>query len=443
MTSSPQGGLLLGNLNQVRKDPLGFFSMCAREHGDFVPLRFGPKRGVFLNNPDYIAYIMDEHPDKFVKGPGANAMKVVFGNGLLLSEGKVWQRQHDMALPAQDEKHVRSHVTIMVDFASRMIGSWSDGQPIDIHGEMMLLALQQMAKIFFDVDITQDVNKEFGEALGQLQERAAATLDNLLLPAPQSLPTARNRRLGKVMRRFDDMLYELIKQRQVDGKDHGDFLSVMLAARDQGGKPMSHKQLRDDIVTIILSTETIPLTLMYAVYLLSTHANIQQPVAEEVDKVIGDRAPSVADQESLPLVQKVIMETLRLYPPIYATDRIALENLDIDGHRVDKGTTLFSCQWVMHRDPRFYEDPEGFRPSRWTPEFMRGLPKYAYFPYGAGPRRCYGEPLGISGTLVGLATLIQACRFTLVPGETLDIKPELIIRPKHPIMVTVNKRHSA
>lgn len=435
----PKGNLIVGNLQEVRRDPLSFFLMCARDYGDFVPLTFGPKRAIFLNHPDYVEYVTVRHPDKFTKSPGANAMRPVFGNGLLISEGNFWQRQHDMVEPAFSMERCASYVDTMVAYTLSWLESLRDGETRDVHRDMLRLTLESMVEIFFAVDPHGD-GRELTEALDTVQQLGRLPLDHLLIPRPESIPSARNRRLQAALRRFNDLLYDLIKERKADLQDRGDVLSVMLMAKDAEGQSMTNKQLRDDIVTIILSTETMPLTLAYSCYLLSKHPDVQARVAGEAEAVFKGETPALKHRRELEYTQMVVTEVLRLFPPIYAIDRVATEDLNIGGHTVEAGTTIFISQYAMHRDPRYYEDPEAFSPERWTPDFVRQLPTFAYFPMGAGPRRCLGSQLGINGSVLLLATMVRACRFSLVSGESVELQPALILRPTQGIRMVINRR---
>jgi cytochrome P450 len=241
--------------------------------------------------------------------------------------------------------------------------------------------------------------------------------------------------------RLEEILYRIIRQRRTSGRDAGDLLSMLLAAQDEDGSRMTDQQLRDEAMTIFLAGhETTALALSWAWYLLSQHREAEARLVEELRTVLGERAPSVEDLPQLRYAEMVVKETLRLYPPAFSTGREALQACEIGGYQVPAGTQIIMSQWVTHRDPRFFDQPQQFNPDRWTDDFIKHLPKYAYFPFGGGPRLCIGNSFAMMEAVLILATIAQRFQLELVPGQSVTPWPSITLRPKDGIKMQVQQR---
>ncbi len=435
---SPPGSWLFGHLFELQRDMLGFVTRCARELGDVVAWRLGRHRVYQINHPDLIEEVLVKNNRNFTKDFSLQLYRPVIGNGLLTSEGDFWLRQRRLIQPAFLRQRLAAYGEIMTAYARRMLDDWHDGQTFDMHEQMMRLTLYIAAKTLFDADMGEEAG-DVGEAL----EEALRCIDTrLLFHPPLWIPTPGNRRLNRAVRRLDSHLFRMIEQRRASGKDHGDFLSLLLNARDEddGGR-MTDRQLRDEAMTLFLAGhETTALALTWTWYLLAQNPEVVAKLHAELDAVLAGREPTVADLPRLRYAERVVTESMRLYPPAYGLAREAVADCEIGGYRVPAGTTLYFLQWVVQRDPRFFPDPDAFNPDRWTEEFTQRLPKYAYFPFGGGPRLCIGNSFAMMEAVLALATVAQRYRVELVPDQEVKLWPSITLRPKDGIRVVVRQR---
>jgi len=434
----PQGTWLGGNLPEFRRDRLDFLTRCARAFGDFVSLRFGPRRIILVSDPDAIEAILVAHNQNFIKHFALRLNPVVLGKGLLTSAGDFWLRQRRLMQPAFQRQRVAAFGTLMVDYTQRMLDAWQPGQAVDILAEMMELTLRIAAKSLFDADVKGEA-REVGEALHVAQDCFIRRF-NASIPLPPSFPTPSALRLKRAVRTLDRIIYGFIEQRRAGGPDRGDLLSLLLQAREEDGTRMTDRQLRDEAMTLFLAGhETTALTLAWAWFALASHPEEEAKLAAEVQEVLHGRLPTVADLPQLRFTERVVQETMRLYPPAYVIGREALHPYEVGGYDVPAGTTLLMSQWVVQRDGRHFPDPDAFRPDRWR----EGEPKphkYAYFPFGGGPRLCIGNTFAMMETVLVLATIAQRYRFTLQPGHVVEPWPTFTLRPRDGIKAVLARR---
>jgi cytochrome P450 len=436
----PKGSLLGGNLSEFRRDRLDFLTRCARTYGDFVSLRLGPRRVILVSDPDAIEHVLVTAGRHFVKHFALRMSPLILGNGLLTSEGDFWLRQRRLAQPAFQRGRVAGYAGVMVDYAERMLAGWRAGEPRDLLAEMSRLTLAIAAKTLFDADADDKANA-VRSALEVSQQHFIRRF-NSLVPIPVSIPTPGNLRLRRAVRQLDVVIYEFIRQRRAGGAEKGDLLSMLLHARDEGdGGRMTDRQLRDEAMTLFLAGhETTALALSWTWFLLATHPEAEARLLEELRGALGGRAPTVEDWPRLKYTERVVTEAMRLYPPAYVIGREATSAVEVGGYTVPKGMTLLMSQWVVHRDPRWYESPEKFRPERWEGERAKALPKYAYFPFGGGPRLCIGNTFALMEAVLVVATIAQRFRFRLVPGQTVEPSPTFTLRPQSGIKVVLEGR---
>ncbi len=389
-------GPRIGRLEAVRafrRDSLGLFELAA-SHGDVAFFRAGPFGIYVLSHPDLVKDILVVRHRDVMKGRGLQALKELLGEGLLTSEGDFHRKQRRTIQPIFRHDRIRGYGDAMVEQAERTADGWIDGATVDVHQEMYRLTLAIVGRTLFDRDIEAEDAREVSEALGsglELFDR----LMSLFAPLLSRLPLPKTRQLNRARARLDAVIYGMIEERRRTGADGDDLLSLLLRARDEEGDGggMTDRQLRDEAMTIFLAGhETTSVALTWTWYLLSQHPEAETRLHAELDEVLGERPPAVDDLPRLPYTEMVLTESMRLYPPAYVLGRTALEDLDLLGYRVPKGATMLASQWVIHRDPRWFDEPLEFRPERWTPETRVSLPRYAYFPFGAGPRICIGEP---------------------------------------------------
>lgn len=437
----PLGSFLLGVMPEFNRDSLGFIERLARDYGDVVRARFFYVVSYFLYHPDHIEQVLTTNNRNFIKPRSVRSPFFcrLVGNGLLTSEGEFWRRQRRLAQPAFHRERINAYSKVMVAYAEEMTATWREGETRDIHQDMTHLTMQIVTRTLFNTDVTHDA-EHISEALQVIVEpfSSQATLKWIM---DNRLPTRTNRRFHEAVRQIDDFIYRIINQRRASGEDHGDLLSMLLQAQDEDGSQMSDQQLRDETMTLFLAGyETTSLALAWAWYLLAQHPETEQKLWQELDEVLGGRAPEMTDMPRLRYTEMIAKETMRLYPPAYIVGREAIKDCEIGGYHVRAGTQLFMPTWVVHRDARFFDSPAEFKPERWTPEFISQLPRYAYFPFGGGPRGCIGNQFAMMEFILLLATIAQKFQLRLVPEHKVTLYPAMSLRPRHGIKMTIHQR---
>jgi len=422
----------------MQQNPLDYFTAMAREYGDVSGMRIGKFRSLFINHPDLIEDVLVNNSRKYHKGRILQANKYLFGEGLLTSEGDFWLRQRRLAQPAFHRARVSAYAATMAEYTEQLIATWRNGEERDIHEEMMQLALRIVGKTLFDADVTRDA-KEVGETLDILLHIAANFGRTILVPL--WVPTPRNIRAKLGIKRLEKVIYRIIADRRASGRDTGDLLSILLQAQDQDGTHMNDRQLRDETITLFLAGhETTANTLSWTWWLLAQNPAVEKRLHEELDGVLGGRAPTVDDLPKLTYLSQVLTESLRLYPTAWGMARLAAEEHEIAGYPVRPGYGVAFAQWVMHRDARWFDAPLEFRPERWEHDLAKQLPRFAYFPFGGGPRQCIGNTFALMEASVVLATVGQRFRFALAPDHKVTPLASITLRPKNGIQVRLEAR---
>ena len=436
----PKGSFLSGNLPELSKDLLGFFTMCARQYGPIVQLRLGNMPALLLNDPGLIEYVLVTNNRNFIKHTFFwRHVTAVFGDGLLTSEGKFWVRQRQLIQPAFHRERIAAYSEVMVDYTKKMLDTWQDQEVRDVHQDMMHLTSKIVAMTLFGAQVERDV--EAMTAAFEVITEEFAVRFRRLVRIPDWVPTPNNLRYRKAVSRLDEVIYGIIRQRRVTGRDSWDLLSILLHAQDEEGSRMTDQQLRDETITLFLAgQETTALVLSWTWYLLEQYPTIEAKLWEELRSVLGDWTPTIADLPRLPYAEMVVKESMRLYPPAYTLGREALQECEIGGYQIPAKTTLFMSQWVMHRDPRYFDRPEEFNPDRWGNDLAKRLPAYAYFPFGGGPRHCIGHAFAMTEAVLLLATIAQRFHFTLVPEHPIQPYPSITLRPRYGIRMVLSKR---
>ncbi len=437
LPASPLFGFLA-----FRRDPLAFLSSLARDYGDIVHFRMGPQHTYMLNHPDLVREVLVTHQDAFMKGRALQRSKRLLGEGLLTSEGAHHRRQRRLVQPAFHRQRIEAYGEVMIAYAARTAAQWHDGQTLDVAHEMMRLTLAIVAKTLFDADVeadTEDVGAAFTEIMSLFQM--------LMLPYSEyleKLPLPATRRFERARARLDAVIYRIIEARRREGRDHGDLLSMLISAQDSEGDggSMSDEQLRDELMTIFLAGhETTANALAWVWYLLATHPEVERKLHAEIDEVLGDRpAPAVSDYPRLRYTEMVVTETMRLYPPAWVVGRLALRDVPVREYVVPRGALVLVSQYVLHRDARFFPAPARFDPERFAPAARETRPVYAYFPFGAGARRCIGEGFAWMEAVLLVATIARRFRLALVPGQNVMPHPRITLRPKAGIQMTIARR---
>jgi cytochrome P450 len=438
----PRTLLPLGHLRAIRHNLLGFLSSIARTYGDVAYFRVAGRGVALLNHPDHVKDVLLTHDGNFVKGLPLNLARRLVGEGLLTSEGDFHARQSRAIQPAFRPQRIRGYGPVMTAATEEWASRWDEGVTLDLHEELSRLTTTIAAKTLFDLDLdagtASGIDRALEDAL-QLFPWVGVPFLELIL----KLPLPKVRRFNRAKAYLDATIRGLIDTRRADGTDHGDLLSVLLAAQDAGfeGEHMTDAQVQDEALTLFLTSfDTVSLALTWTLYALSRHPDIEARLMAEIDAVLGGRTPTVDDLPSLSLSRMVLSESIRLYPPIYAIAREAVEAFPVAGYTIPAGTLILMSPYVLQRDGRFFAEPERFDPWRWSAERGERPPTFAYFPFGGGPRRCLGQGYAWQeGTLL-LATLLQRWRFEPLAGHEVVIRPLINLRPQDGMPMMVRRR---
>ena len=445
----PRINLLLAVVGQLLPrifpyDPLAFGLGVARQFGDVAYYRVGPIHVYQLNHPDLARQILVEQPEKFLKARFIKrAFRPFAGNGLLTSDGMLWKQQRKLMQPAFHHGHVAAYGGVMVAHTRRLIDGVQDGQVREISADMTKLTLGIVVKALFGADFTREADEVGGLMTAVLD--AANQRINSAVQIPEWVPTRRNLLERRALGRLDAMLQDLIRRRRASAEHTGDLLSMLLTAVDEdSGARMSDRQLRDEMMTLFLAGhETTANALTWMLYLVSQHPAIEARLLDELHRVLAGRDPAAGDLPSLPYTEMVVREAIRLYPPAPGFAREPIEDIHIGGYDVPKGSLVSVITYALHRDPRFFDHPDTFDPERFAPGWEDRIPRYAYLPFGGGPRVCIGNGFAMMEARLILATLLQRCQLSLEPGQEIVPVQLVTVRPKHGIRMRVKMRPPA
>lgn len=437
----PKGHFLLGNVLELAPDWIGYCTRAVRQYGDTVLVKFLHIPVCLVGNADGIESILVTNYANFVKSRDYRAMEPLMGRGLLTNEGDSWRRQRKLIQPAFDHDDILRYARIMVERTEEMLSQWHDGQTLDIHEEMMRLTLGIAAQSLFGADISEYSKAVSGAIKVAMEQFNLSASLALLLPETWRIPQTPSLRRG--VRGLDQVTSEIISRRRASRERHSDLLQMLLEARDAEGNPMSEQQLRDELRTLLLAGhETTAVGLSWTWYLLAQHPEVEAKLQEEVEAVLGERAPRAADLRQLRYTEMVLKESMRLYPPAWSVGRRGLAPITINGYEFPAGMYFFLSQWITQRDPRYFTDPERFDPERWREDPVKAgkVPRFAYFPFGAGPRVCIGAGFAMMEATLLLAAMAQKFTMQLVPGHPVEPLASVTLRPKRGIKVVLHRR---
>ncbi|MCW2542421.1 MAG: Unspecific monooxygenase [Frankiales bacterium] len=431
--SGPRGNLVTGSLKQYRTDLLGFLERCAKDYGDFVPVRVAFRRGCLIGSSDLIGDVLVRQHRDFRKVFPLRMNRCFLGEGMLTSEGEQWRRDRRLAQPAFHAERIAGYGQVITDEAMRTAAEWRAAGPgavRDVQQEMMHLALRAIVRCMFDTAAPLD-SARISHSLDVVQRRMEDRY-RALVPLPDSAWTPRNVPLRLALRELDQTVYGIIDERRDSGVDGPDLLSMLMQARYEDDTGLTDGQLRDQITTILFAGhETTALALAWSWHLLAQNPHVDSWLQSELDMALGGRTPTVADVPRLGAVTQIVKEAMRLYPPVYAFGRDAIRDTEIGGRAVNAGTSMIISPWVIHRDPRIFADPLAFQPARWTPQFERSLPKFGYVPFGGGARMCMGKGFAMIEAVLILATLRQTHRLEAIPGHAVELWPTFTLRSRN------------
>lgn len=435
----PPGKFLLGRLPMASADPLASLSAWARRYGDVYHYRALGRHVCVVSHPADIESILVKRPQDFTKGRGLQVNRRLFGNGLLTSEGTAWRAQRQLCQPSFSGERVNDYGGVMVRYATEMIEQWRNGETRALDRDLSLLTIRVVTRALFGVEAGR-LAEDVARCLKPVME--FNTRGRILLPAMRFLPTPASMRYRKAARQLDRVVDQIIHMRRTAVTDREDLLALLLRANDDH-RGMSSSLLRDEVMTLLLAGhETTALTLQWAFYLLSRHPEVEAALLKEIREVLGERPPAAQDLSSLVYAGRLIKETLRLYPPAYVMVRSAARDIELGGYRVPRGTSILMSQWIVHHDPRYYSEPERFNPGRWTPEFATQLPRFAYFPFGGGPRACIGASFALTEATLVLVTILQRFHLPLASDRPLLPAPAITLRPRTSLRVYVRRRET-
>lgn len=440
----PPGYPIVGALPKVMKDPLPFLSQAAREYGDVVCLGgFGSQKFYLVTHPDDIERVWKTHHRNYVRGSNFQLLKPLGGDGLFLSEGEPWRQHRKLLQPAFHVSRLMGMVETINASIEGMLERWrrqiAPGQPFDLEREMMSLLIEVSAKTLFGTEVAGDaatIHETITTAFSILHRRVLSAV-----PFPWWVPFPRHVRFLRAVAELDKVVYRLIDQRRRSGIEGSDVLSTLLSVRDEAGEPMPDRQLRDEVVTMLVAGhESTGATLSWALYLLSRYPQVMRRVEAELSEVLGGRTPGFQDLPRLPYLSRVFKETLRLYPPFWMLTRTPLADDELSGHRIPAGSIVMFSSYVTQRRPDFWPNPEAFDPDRFLPERSEGRPQFAWYPFGGGPRVCIGARMAEMQALLVLGALLQRYDLHAVPGRRVEPAAMLSLRPKGGLWMTLHPR---
>ena len=437
----PRGHFLLGSLPDIQRDRVQFLVDLQRDYGDIVKIRLGPAEAIAVFHPDAVRRVLQENQGNYSKDTLAfKKLRLIAGNGLITSNGDFWLRQRRLMQPAFHRERINTLCDVIVQQTERILDPLEtaarDGQTVNMVYEMMNLTMGVATQAMFGSQV-QDVDGQLSEAIAHLMRDTTFRFEHPFYPPPR-FPTGRNRQFSAALAHIDRLIYAIIDERRKHPGQHNDLLEMMMDAQVEeselnGGEPsqMTDKQLRDECVTLLLAGfETTASSLCWTLTLLTRHPEVEARLRAEISEVLGDRAPGLEDIPRLKYTQMVRDESMRLFPPAWLTERMPVKADVLCGYRIPAGITLAITQFVTHRHPEFWPDPEKFDPQRFSAENSRGRHEYAFFPFGGGGRQCLGKNLALLETTLVLAMLVQRFKFELEPGWQVARDAQLALRLK-------------
>jgi len=419
------------------KDPLEAFSTARARYGDAVSFTQLRGRYVLLSRPEAIEAVLHHKGGEFQKDFFTRDLGTILGQGLLNAEGELWRRRRKLMAPTFQPRELAAFGETMLACTDDLLRSFELGAVRDLHADAMHLALDIVVRTLFGAKLARFDDVERAIDVVTTEYRLLWHTWRAMIPRWVPLPS--HGRLARVRAELDAILLEVIEQkRKTPGKD---LLSHLLALTDDEGHGLTDTELRDEAMTLFLAGhETTALAFTYTFRLLAAHPEIDAKVLDELDAVLGGRAPTQADVERLPYTSAMVRESLRLYPPVWAMGRYAIEPVEVAGIAIPKDTHVILSQWVVQHDARWFPEPERFRPERWLSGETAGLHRFAYFPFGGGPRVCVGQHFALLELVLVVARVLQSVRFEIAPGEELALGPVVTLRPRGPVRLRVKPR---
>jgi cytochrome P450 len=440
------------NLHPIRsalafqRDPLIFLTRQVKDYGDISQFHLLHLPIIVINHPEYVKHVLQDNNANYDKDVFLfKTVRPLFGNGLVTAVGgEDWLRQRRLIQPVFHRQRIAAFGSLMTQAAEEMLERWhgrvDQAAPLDLSEEVSHILLQVVCKALLNIDSSTEQARVFSGAFIE-GSRILANFARLPFP-PLTFPTARNRRFWAEIHKMDEIVYALIQQRRESKEDAGDLLTMLMQAVDEEtGEGMSDRQLRDELITIMVAGhETGSNGLSWTCYLLAQHPEIEQRLYAEVDQVLGGRVPTIDDLPRLTYTRMVLDEALRYYSPAWQLMRRARQEDQMGGYRIPANATIFWSTYVLHRHPDFWEKPEEFYPEHFLPEQVAQRPRNAYVPFSNGPRICIGQSFAMTEMMLILATIIQKYRLELVPEHVVTLEPLLTLRPAKGLLMRAYPR---
>ncbi len=441
----PRGYPVLGLLHKAWQNPPEFFLNAALQYGRVVCLRLGFHRAYLISHPEHIKHVLQDNFLNYVKSPPRiEKIKPLFGEGLTTSEGEAWRRQRHLIQPAFARERIAGLDCIITDATTAMLERWfsvaANGQALDIAAEMLQLTQHIALEMLFSDDVADEadaIDRALATVLDHINQSTWAWFS-----VPQRVPTPRNRRLHHALAVLDSFVYRMIDHRRRSRQTKGDLLSFLLSVRDEEtGEGMSDRQLRDELMTMFVAGhQTTANALAWTWYLLSKNPDTEQRLQVELSSALAGRSPSSPDLPKLTYTRMVIEEAMRLYPPTWITARRPIEEDKIGGYCIPANSAVLLSPYVTHHHPAFWKNPDTFDPERFLSEHVAERPRYAYFPFGGGPRVCIGRSFALMEAQLIVATVAQRYRLQLVPGYPVEPLAMMTLQPRHGVMMTLHSQ---
>ena len=437
------GLALLRLLPQFRRQSLQTFHDLSQQYGHFIRFK-GLLTAYQLTRPCDVERVLQTNQQNYRKGRLYAEAKSSLGNGLLISEGDFWRRQRRLAQPAFHRQQIAGFAKIMTDAAEAMLGQWQKceqgGQSLDVVSEMKHLTLRIVGLTLFST--------ELGDGMLTISRAVEVGRAHFMrrmwqpIRLPVSIPTKSNRVFLRAIRDAEGVIYRIIAEhrRRPEANPHN-LLSLLLRAKDEDtGERMSDRQLRDESLTIITAGhETTAVALSWTWYLLARHKEVERKLHEELSRVLGGRTPTFEDLPNLKYTLMIIEEALRLYPPVWAIGRMAIADDEIGGYRIKAGSEIILSPYITQRHADFWDEPEKFRPERFSPEESVARPRFAYFPFGGGARVCIGNNFALMEAQLILATVAQKYSLRLSPGCVVEPEASFTLHPRQNVLMNLVK----
>jgi cytochrome P450 len=435
----PKPHFLIGNMPLASPDPLSVLTRWAREYGDIFYYRAGWIHVYFFNRPDLIELVLVRNHSNLLKDRVVQNSRWFLGHGLLTSEGEEWKRQRRLTQPPFYRERIASYAALMTGYTEQMLAAWQDSATVDVHQQMMNLTLRIVVRTLFGVEAGEI--DEISGALNTIM-RHTSGIGLLLPPWSRYLPIPAMGNVRRAIRKLNATVGELIDMRRAQCRtDPEDLLSTLFSARDQNGAAMSGSEVRDQVLTFLLAGhETTALALSWTWYLLTQNPDAENKLHQEVDTVLGGKVPTLKDVPLLIYTDRVIKESMRLYPPAWSLAREVANEFEVGGYRIPAGANVVMSQWLLQHDSRFFKDPMRFDPDRWGTEGCQTLPRFAYFPFGGGPRQCIGAGFATMEAVLLLATIATRFKLRHIDRSPIIPVPSFTLRPKYGMPMQLSRR---